>query len=324
MTIATTTNKKQYTANGTNDTFAYDFLILDKAHLYVYVDGAIQTEGASSDYTVTGVGGASGGNVVFNTTRIPAADAIVTLLRIVSMTQEVDYVENDKFPANTHEQALDKLTMLVQQLEEQYSRAIILTLLSEYDDLTMPDPVAGYFLQWKDDLSGLQNALALDASEVSISAFMETLLDDADGEAGLVTLGIRSADLIIDNGGGTSIRCQMAGSASFNGDDIAQQDNIVKGATTGHFTLSADGAQLTIEASGLSGNCTGFFIAAISYNTSATDLTVKGIHLNNDIVLSFQAAPAAGVGVSTDLTARVDENGGAAMIRVQLVYFVDG
>jgi hypothetical protein len=56
----------------------------------------------------------------------PASGAMLTILRNVPLTQATDYVSNDEFPAETHEQNLDKLTMITQQLQEQLDRAILL------------------------------------------------------------------------------------------------------------------------------------------------------------------------------------------------------
>jgi hypothetical protein len=215
MTIATTHNRKEYTGNGTNDTFAYDFLILDSAHMYVYVDGAVQTEGSGADYTVTGVANPAGGNVVFNAGSIPAADTAVTLLRTVPYTQVVDYVENTKFPAETHEGALDKLTMIVQQFNERLLRAAFLAVESTYSGLTLPDPVAEKYLAWKADLSGLKNVSEVTPGALTVSAFVETLLDDADASAFFTTLGVSTyIKGLLDDTDAATARGTLAAAAS--------------------------------------------------------------------------------------------------------------
>jgi hypothetical protein len=45
--------------------------------------------------------------------------------RVISATQEVDYLSGDTFPAETHERALDRLTMLAQQNEASIARALV-------------------------------------------------------------------------------------------------------------------------------------------------------------------------------------------------------
>jgi hypothetical protein len=84
----------------------------------------LMTEGL--DYSVTGVGNASGGTVVFTVVppSVPSGTGSIVLRRAVPMTQGTHYVANDAFPESTHEAALDKLTMLVQQVVDETSLAV--------------------------------------------------------------------------------------------------------------------------------------------------------------------------------------------------------
>lgn len=130
MTISSSTNKSgPYTCNGSTDTFAYAFRILDDDHITVEVKttstGAITTLVKTTDYTVTGVGDASGGNVVLVDAAGDApSGTTLTITRNVPQTQETDYTEYDTFPAQSHEDALDKLTMINQQQTEELDRTI--------------------------------------------------------------------------------------------------------------------------------------------------------------------------------------------------------
>ena len=67
-----------------------------------------------TDYTVLGAGAPDGGSIT--TTWAVPATSHVSIARIVPMTQLTSYEEGDSFPAKSHEKALDKLTMEVQQL----------------------------------------------------------------------------------------------------------------------------------------------------------------------------------------------------------------
>jgi hypothetical protein len=154
MTVTSTLNRVSYTGDGVLLTFPYTFEILVNTDLEVFVDGVLKT--LTTDYTVTGVGAPAGGNVVF--VAAPGAGKAVILLRVVAQTQQSSLPANDKFPSTTVETALDKLTMLVQQLNEVDQRALKLAITSAFANLTLPDPVAGLILQWKGDLTGLQNA----------------------------------------------------------------------------------------------------------------------------------------------------------------------
>ena len=128
MTVSSTTTKRSASGDGSNDTFSYNFKIFDDDDITVIIrtdsTGAETTKTKTTHYTVTGVGSASGGNVVFTSGNIPASGETVVLLRTTARTQLSDYVANDPFPAATHEDALDKLTFIVQELEEEIGRAI--------------------------------------------------------------------------------------------------------------------------------------------------------------------------------------------------------
>lgn len=144
MTILGTTNRINYTSVG-EITFAYPFLILVDSDLQVYDNGVLKVLGV--DYTVTGVGSATGGNVVF-TVATTAGHSIV-FIRVEPFTQASDLPTNDKFPSDTVETALDKLTMIVQQLNEVDQRTVKLALTSLFTGITLDDPVIGKFLRWK-------------------------------------------------------------------------------------------------------------------------------------------------------------------------------
>ncbi len=117
MTVSTTTNKIIYDGQLGQETFAYNFRVDLKTDMEVYIDGIIIPD---SVWTITGLGNAAGGDVILNTPLVQ--DDSLTLLRSVDETQLVDYQPFDAFPAEVHEGALDKLTFLVQQLQELIER----------------------------------------------------------------------------------------------------------------------------------------------------------------------------------------------------------
>lgn len=132
MTVSTTNNKKVYSGLTGQDTFAYDFRVDDADHMEVYFDDVLQDSG---DYTVNDVGDPTGGDVVLDTPL--ADDTTVVLLRNVPLTQQTDYQPLDAFPAESHEQALDKLTFLVQQLQEQLDRSVTLSVSETGNSFTL-------------------------------------------------------------------------------------------------------------------------------------------------------------------------------------------
>jgi len=125
MTVSSSTNRVSYSGNGTLTTFAYTFKIFDEGDLTVILRAANGTETVqtiTTHYTVTGAGSASGGNVEFVTA--PSATETVVILREQDLTQGLDLVPNDPFPAQSLEESLDKLVFMVQQHEETLGRTI--------------------------------------------------------------------------------------------------------------------------------------------------------------------------------------------------------
>ena len=128
MTVSSTTTKNSYSGNGSTTVFAYAFKIFAEADLKVIVRSSTGTETTktlNADYTVSGVGVTSGGNVTFGSA--PASGETVLIRREAALTQTTDYTANDPFPAEDHENALDKLTFHTQQQQEELDRSIKLS-----------------------------------------------------------------------------------------------------------------------------------------------------------------------------------------------------
>jgi len=126
MTVTTTTIKNSYSGNGSTTAFAYTFPINSTDEITVIERSAtgtetVKSEGSGSTNYGISDNGASGGTVTMVTA--PASGTTLVLLRNTALTQETDYVANDPFPAETHEDALDKLNMQTQELQEELDRS---------------------------------------------------------------------------------------------------------------------------------------------------------------------------------------------------------
>ena len=130
MTISSTTVKNSYSGNGSTTQFAYTFKIFADSDLQVIIRSSTGTETVktiTTHYTVAGAGNANGGSVTFTSGNIPASGETVVLRRAVPQTQAIDYIANDPFPAESHEEGLDRATMTTQQIQEELNRAIKLS-----------------------------------------------------------------------------------------------------------------------------------------------------------------------------------------------------
>ena len=134
MTVSSQTSRVSYAGNGSTTAFAVSFYFLADSHLKVILraaDGSETVKTLTADYTVSGAGNPSGGTVTMNVA--PTSGATLVIVRNVPLTQETDYQANDDFPAESHERALDKLTMEVQQLQEQVDRSAKLPVTNPTD-----------------------------------------------------------------------------------------------------------------------------------------------------------------------------------------------
>lgn len=171
MTISTQTRTVLYDGNGAATVFAYPFKISAATDLKVYLrnvaTGGFDLQTLTTHYSVSGVGNPGGGNITFVTA--PASGVQnVSIVRKTDITQLVDYVTNDDFPAEVHEGALDKLTAIDQDQQDLIQRAV---RMPDTDPLSLrmelPEAAlrAGKFLGF----NSLGEALVSSATNVSSS-----------------------------------------------------------------------------------------------------------------------------------------------------------
>ena len=197
MTVSSELNRKQYTGDGATTSFATSPVIFfDTSDLTVYVvttaTGAATTLTENTHYTVTGGDGSTGtvslagGSSPYGA---PAATQTLVIVRDVPLTQATDLVQNDASDAEVLEDALDKLTMISQQLSTRLDRSFV---LADSDvsgaSGTLPTPTATSLLGWTGAGTALQNYSTSTLSAALTTAFTLTLLDDADASAFVETL----------------------------------------------------------------------------------------------------------------------------------------
>jgi len=124
MTITNTADRSTHTVSGSasSPSFSVPFKFLansDIIVLFTLTSSGVTTtltEGTSSanpptEYTLTGAGDESGGSVQLHGT---TSAGTLEIVRVVSATQENDYQAGGVFSAESHEDSLDKLTMIAQ------------------------------------------------------------------------------------------------------------------------------------------------------------------------------------------------------------------
>ncbi len=208
MTVSSTTTKVSYSGDTSTAVFAYTFKVFNASELVVITrvnaTGAETTETLNTAYIVDGVDNANGGNVTFKyntgnpsdpnysvTDFRPQTGETLVIKRVVGLTQLTDYTPNDPFPAEVHEESLDKLTFMSQQQQEEIDRSF---KFAETDAGTASIPVASVrankYLAF--DAEGNVVAAQGSTSDVIASTFGASLIDDSDANAARATLGLGS------------------------------------------------------------------------------------------------------------------------------------
>lgn len=162
MTIGIVDRSISYTTTGSSlGPFSIPFQFFE---IEVYVDDVLIDP---SRYVISWTSEEEGltGSISFVSGDAP--NGALVIAGVTSRTQQTDYAQNTAFPASSHEKALDRLTMLVQ---EAYGRSIRLPTTSDASPL-LPVPDAGLYLSWDDDEGSIVNRAMLDpALAVSASA----------------------------------------------------------------------------------------------------------------------------------------------------------
>lgn len=125
MTIASSTNKHVYAGNGVTTEWPFTFSYDDSGDIKLYLTDA---DGTISEITTNYTLDTANSEVVYPSVAsgLPALTASqkITIIRESSQTQEVDLKNQGPFAAEVIEQALDKLTMMVQDQAETLARTV--------------------------------------------------------------------------------------------------------------------------------------------------------------------------------------------------------
>lgn len=199
MTVTTTTNRVNEQGNGVKTAFDFTFKVFAATDLQVFkvvrATGVATLQTITTDYTVSLTdGGDSGGTVTYVTAPLSTEDSLI--IRTLTIDQQFDIPVASNLPEEQLENAYDKAIMILQQLDEELDRSLLLPVSSTITDLTIPNPVANNLLGWNSGATNLENKVITDASTTVISAFIATLLDDSDAAEARTTLG---AEQIITN-----------------------------------------------------------------------------------------------------------------------------
>lgn len=120
MSVTQQTTYAQATGNGVTTVFPFQFLTLVKTDLSVYIDGVLKV--VDADYTVSGLGALTGGNVTFSVA--PGNGLVVSIIRTMRRERTTDYQTLGDFRADTVDLDIDRTVLLEQDLYTQVGRSI--------------------------------------------------------------------------------------------------------------------------------------------------------------------------------------------------------
>jgi len=290
MAISTTIIKNSYSGDGSNDTFAYQFKITAEADLQVIIRSAAGTETVktlTTHYTVTGVGTASGGNVVFTGGNIPTATETVVIRRSTTQTQTLDLVENDPFTADSVEGAFDKNLAIAQELQEQIDRSI---KISRTNTMTSTD----FTTSASDRASKI---LAFDTSgEISVTQELGTYKGT---DATVTTEAYVQRDIIKSTTAGQLNNVYICVADAVVGDSLTDTD---------HFELLVDAVSAATSATNAASSAT----AAASSATTATTKASEAATSATNAATSASTASTQASNASTSATAAASSATSAA------------
>jgi hypothetical protein len=287
MTVSTTTIKDSYAGNDSVTAFSYTFKVFasSEAKVYVRTDStgaeSLRAEGTgSTNYAVSGVGETGGGTITFVTA--PITGETVIIRRLSAKTQATDYQPSDSFPAASHEDALDKLTNITQEMQEELDRSF---KVSKTNSITTPEFVDNAATRASKVLGFSTDGNTLEAS---------TAIGDNTGNwATSTAYAVR--DMVKDTSNNNIYFCITAHTSSGS-------QPISTNADSAKWSLLVDAASATSSASAASSSATAAATSATSSASSATSAASSATTATSKASEASSSATAAAASAAAAAT----------------------
>lgn len=209
MTVQTEIKRVVQVGTGATKVFYFNATVqgLDDLKVYTVTPAGVQTlqtrGGAGTyDYALTINSATKFATVTLN--NFLAATYKIVILRGTPITQVVDYVEGDPFPAETHESALDKLTIIATQLQEQLDRSLQVVETSTVTGIRIAElqatkalvvNAAGTAIEMGPTTSDIANASTNAATAVAAAASASSSASSASSSAASAAATLAAAGL---------------------------------------------------------------------------------------------------------------------------------
>ena len=170
--------RAHYAANGVQTAFPFTFPVFDADDMEVWIDDSLQLHSA---YSVSGIGVAVGGTVIFTVPPQPSTQ--VTLRRRMALKRTAEFPDT-AVEAKPLNDALYYQMAALQQVADDSALAVKRSFRSlSSADLTLPEPAAGCAIRWNDAGTGLVNS----------TAGIDTVLPQANAQAQAAAASATSA-----------------------------------------------------------------------------------------------------------------------------------
>ena len=273
MSVQSATTRNDYTAGASQTVYAYTFEIKAASDITVIVGGV--TKSLNTDYTVSGVGTNSGGNVTLSAA--PASGTTVSLVMEMDLARDTDYQANGAFLADDVNNDFDSLWLATNQQETELGRSLRLNQTEPTSDMTLPlkDARKGSVLAFN-ETTGLPVAGPTIANVDSVAGITGDIATVADNDANITTVAGISGDV-------TSVA------------NISANVTTVAGNTTNINAVAADASDIGTVASNISNVNT---TAGISSDVT----TVAGNNVNITTVAGDSSEITTVAGVASDVS----------------------
>lgn len=190
MTVNASPSSIEYTGDGVSTIFPVPFYVLAAADLFVYRRNLETLQGQElvlgTDYTVQSAGNQFGCQITLSAPLAVGYKLYADRSNIV-IEQQTDYVQNDKFPAESTETALDRLTMIAQVGVTNVTRALHYPL-NEFDiNAEVPPAITRAGKLFGFDANGVPTAVPLPASVGAGDIKTDTFIAGTDFTPGVTT-----------------------------------------------------------------------------------------------------------------------------------------
>lgn len=271
MTVQTELRRVVQTGNGATSTFYFNapVLGLDDLDIYTVTTAGVQTlqtrGGAGTfDYTMTINASTKYATVTLNNNLTNGFK--IVMLRSTAITQGVDYVEGDPFLAETHEGALDRLTVIATQLQEQLDRSVKVVETSTTTGIKIEELVAGKILVVNSGANGLTmgptlaevNTVATNIADVQTVATnianvntVASDLNEAVSEINTVAVNITNVNTVGTDISNVNTAATNIAAINTNATNIVAIQNASANATASAASAAASAASATAAAAAL-------------------------------------------------------------------------